>query len=108
MRAGQLRQRIEIQEPTAAKSVSGAETITYVTRYTRYAEVKGLRGREALTAIENEANVDYKINLRYDPALANVTPKWRVALGAINIDLVSWVNVDERNIKIEAMGNRII
>jgi SPP1 family predicted phage head-tail adaptor len=56
-----------------------------------------MAGREAFTAQREQAEATHKINIRYDSALASVTPKNRILFGSQIFDIESIVNIYERN-----------
>ena len=108
MQTGKLRHLIIFQRPVESQNDTGEVTINYQDEYTRYARVSPLRGQEIINAIELESDIDYKIETRYDSALEEITPKWRIKFKNIFIDITSVINVEERNIKLEILGRNLV
>lgn len=98
-----LRHTVIIQALTDGFDAEGGLTQSWATLVTRRAAVEPLRGREYFAAQQNTAQVSMRIRLRYDTALAAVTPKHRVAFGSRTFDIESVINVEERNVEIQLM-----
>lgn len=73
MRAGQLRHRIVIQRGSASQDTFGAETTTWSTLGTVWAEVYDLSGREYILSRQAQSEELVRITLRYrsDVTVAN-------------------------------------
>lgn len=73
--AGQLDQRITLQQPTGARDGFGQETITWQAVAIVWASAQPLRGREyfAAAAVQREATVRFTIRHR-----ADVLSTWRI------------------------------
>ena len=80
MRAGELRERITIQQKTTpvARDGFGGETITWATLATVWAKVEALSGREFIGMGRQEAAGTHKVTLRERD---DVTPAMRIAWG---------------------------
>lgn len=104
MRAGQLRQRIAIEEKTAVQDANGEETITWVNWATVYAAVEPLRGDEYLAARTQAASVDTRIRVRYRDGVT--TDTMRVAHGADVYDIEAVLHLQERNRELQLMCRR--
>lgn len=75
MKAGQLNQKIVIEQPAVVSDGEGGETTTWSTYSTVWASIRPLRGREYYEANQTRADVTAEIRIRY---IAGITPKMRV------------------------------
>lgn len=69
MRAGDLRHRVEIQEPSDSRDAHGGITRTWNTVATRWARIEPLSGRELFQAQQVEARTRVRITMRPYAAL---------------------------------------
>lgn len=97
MRAGRLRFRVEVQEPTEARNTVGEVTTTWTTRETVYAAVDPLRGEERMTMQQVKPTVDTKITMRGNAA-TYLTPKHRLKYGDRVFDIDSIIDMNSRGI----------
>ena len=94
MKAGDLRNRVIIQNKSVTRDGYGAEVISWVTHATVWAAIEPLRGREWLETRMVQADVDTRIRIRY---LSTVTPSMRVLWGTRVFEIVSPpIHVQER------------
>lgn len=105
MRAGDLRQRITIQDKSAARDSFGQEEITWVEFDVVWAEVEPLTGREFLDAKMVTAEVTTRIKIRH---LDGVSPEMRVVFGAKIYDVLSVLHIKEREREDHLMCREII
>ncbi len=84
MTAGALRHRVVVEQTTESQSASGAVSDTWTAFATRWASIEALTGRERFEAQQLDADVDYRIEMRF---LAGVTPKMRVKFGTRLFDI---------------------
>jgi SPP1 family predicted phage head-tail adaptor len=78
VRAGRLRQRIEIQEATETTSASGQLTETWAAARTCSAEVLDRGGQEKLRGRQVDADVTQVVIIRYPASSTFPTVKMRV------------------------------
>jgi len=78
MKAGKLRQRINIQTNTPTKDADGVLTDVWATTYTVWGSIEPLAGREWFAAKQFNAEVNTKIRIRY---LAGITAEMRITYG---------------------------
>ncbi len=78
MRIGKLRHRVTLQSAVDSQESTGAPETTWRDIATVYAEIRPLKGREALIGDGLLAEVDTLITIRWAPYLASLTPKSRV------------------------------
>jgi SPP1 family predicted phage head-tail adaptor len=76
MRAGDLKERITIQDKTVTRNDFGEEIITWTTFATRWAAVEPLRGQEFIEGRQLVAQVSTRFRVRY---LDGVKPEMRVS-----------------------------
>lgn len=107
MRAGQLRQRVTIQQGTAAKDEYGEDILTWSTFATVWARVEPLKGDEFLAARQAAAvaMLDTRITIRY---VSGVTPEMRVSYDGNLYNIEAVIDPDERHIEMQLMCKRII
>ncbi len=106
MRAGRLRHRVTIQSPVNAQDQYGAKTpYAWVDLDTVWASVEPLRGREYIDAEGEGAEVTTKIVIRYQD---NVGPECRVIWDTRVFDVISAINVEERDRQIELMCRELL
>ena len=77
MRAGKLRQRLTIQQPTETRGPSGAALEAWREFARVWGAVEPLRGREFFAAQEIHSEVTTRIRIRY---LAGITANMRILL----------------------------
>jgi SPP1 family predicted phage head-tail adaptor len=93
MRAGELKQRIELQIPTRSQS-SGEWIDTYTTQATIWGAVEPLSGNRLFLAQQANSQVQGVVRIRYR---SGVTPKMRLKLGERIFQIISIINRDEAN-----------
>lgn len=100
MQAGQLRSLITIQQTTQTVGNLGEVVDSWATFKVRSAKVVPLNGRERFTENRERSVNQVRFELR---RLAGVTPKMRVSWDSRIFDIVSVINVDERNRELHLM-----
>lgn len=90
MRAGKLRHRIVIQQPTESQSTSGAVTNSWGTFKTVWAEVEPRNGREFFNGAQMVEELTLTMRIRYMPDLS---PKMRIFWKARAFDILGIVDV---------------
>ena len=100
MKAGRLRHKIVIEQPTEAQGVSGAVTKTWSTFATTRASVKPLAGAEQMAAKERQAAVTHEIKLRW---MSGILTTMRVLYDSRYFYIKSSLNTDERRKEITLM-----
>lgn len=107
MRAGTLNRTVQIQDKgSPSRDAYGAEVITWVTIATPRANIQPLRGQERIEAAQVSAEVSHRVRIRY--RATEIRPEMRVRYvdpvrGERILEIVSVVNVSERNREIELM-----
>lgn len=86
MRAGLLRERIDLLRPVANVGDEWAKGTNWPTEYTGWAEVTPVAGAEKATAIAVQASVSYDIRIRFAPDVAS---DWRIVWRGRLLDIVS-------------------
>ena len=100
MRSGRLRHLMWLKEPTHTSDGMGANTTTWGTVEVFWGSVEPLRGREWIASGLENSEVSGKIVRRYK---SGITPDMIVAFGSRTFQIVSVINVDERNIEQQLM-----
>lgn len=104
--AGKLRHRGTLQQRVAATpgdSASGEALDSWVDVAAVWMSVEPIRGRELFAAEQVQSPVDVRIRMRYRPG---VTPQMRVVLNAVNYNIVSVIDPEERHAELELMCER--
>lgn len=104
MRVGALRHQVTVERPVRAQDAAGAVTTTWTAVATPWAAVEPMRGQERFVAQQVAAEVSHKITLRYESALAGMTPAWRISFGSRRFDLLAVLDPGERNTVIECLA----
>jgi len=89
-----------LKEPTHTSDGMGANTTTWGTVEVFWGSVEPLRGREWIASGLENSEVSGKIVRRYK---SGITPDMIVAFGSRTFQIVSVINVDERNIEQQLM-----
>lgn len=92
--AGNLTERISMQKPTATRASDGAETITYITETTVWAERIKSSGREFYAAQKMNAEVAEVFRIRYR---SGMDTRWRVGYGTRTLELTFVDDSGRRN-----------
>jgi len=101
MRAGALRHRITIQEPTSSVGALGEKIKSWADVSTIWAAIEPLRGREFLEAHQIEAEITTRFIIRYKSGL---NTRMRIKFGIKYYKIESIINPDERNRYLEIMA----
>ncbi len=106
MRAGRLDKKINIINPVETQSTaSGEMTITWSTFLkNRWANVCPLQGRELYQSKQWNAEVDYKITMRYATGLS---PRMRVVYNGSSYHIHSIINLYDENQEIQLYCSRV-
>lgn len=101
MKIGRARTRLALQRPTETVAASGAVTKGWATQGTVWAEIRGLRGQEALQGQQVQATLTHTIRIRYSSLTATIDPTWRGQAGGRTFDFQAVIDVDDRHQVIE-------
>lgn len=96
-----MRHFVTLRTYTKSRDAYGAEVETWDDFASTWASVEPLLGREYLASKQISAEVSHKIRMRY---MDGVVPTMRVAWGAREFEIVSVMNVEERNREIVIMA----
>ena len=100
MRNGRLRHRIAIERVTETRDTDGSVIETWSTYATVQASIDPISGREYFAAQSVQTDVTHRIVIRY---LSGIVPKMRVKYGSRIFDILSVINVSERNGELQLM-----
>jgi SPP1 family predicted phage head-tail adaptor len=100
VRIGRLRHRIAIERVTETRDTDGSVIETWSTYATVQASIDPISGREYFAAQSVQADVTHRIVIRY---LSGIVPKMRVKYGSRIFDILSVINVSERNGELQLM-----
>ena len=102
MRAGLLRNRLDVQAPDVRHDTFGQQTKSWTTIATVWGAVEPLRGNERFEAQTVAAQVSHKVRMRYDKSL-DVTAKHRLLFGTRIFHIEAVMNLAERNRTLELL-----
>jgi len=99
---GQLRHRLDVEVSVEEIDTFGQPIPTWTAVHENVkAFVEPLTGRELFTARQLHADVTHRISMRY---ATGITPKHRIMFGEREFDILSILNLGERNLIIEIMA----
>ena len=97
-----MRQQVTIQAYRKSRDSYGAEVETWTDLHTGvWASVEPLIGREYMAAKQLTADVSHKIRIRY---IKGLSPEMRIVWGTRYFEIVSIINVQERNRELVIMA----
>ena len=100
MRAGRLRHRVVIQEPDNCVDAYGGPSHGWSDVARVFADIRPVRGQERLETLQVSADVTHTVIMRYR---SGVTPKMRIRYGTRLLNVISVLNVGERNKQLELL-----
>lgn len=105
MKIGKLRHRVTIERVTVTQDTDGSAIETWTPFATVQASIEPISGREYTAAQSTQAEMTHRIRLRHLPG---VTPKMRINYGAHTFDILSVINISERNRELELVCSESI
>lgn len=97
MRAGALRQRVTFQTATITQNSVGEPVNSWSNIGTVWARVEPLAGKERFAAMQQQADVDYRITCRYSSTVAALAPEDRATWNGKTFDIKSVLNTETRD-----------
>lgn len=104
MRAGQLRQRVTIQEKIVTRDAYGEEDFTWGNVATVWASVEPRQGSKYLQATSEQVTYDTLVRMRYGQ---EISPENRMAWKGFAYNITSVITIDERAKELEVQCMRI-
>lgn len=97
VRAGQLRERIEVKREGSANfdSLGQVETAPEIAA-TVWGQVLPLAGDEAIVARQQEANATHQVTIRYSSDVSGLTPEWWFLWNGQQLQVEQVVHTDLR------------
>lgn len=105
MRAGNLRNMIDLQSYAETRSASGAVTKTWSTYATVWAKFRTLSGNERIAAQQVSSVLTHEITIRYR---SGVQPGHRISWSGRLFDIKDVRNVDELNIETRMLCTEVL
>ncbi len=96
MRAGPLRNAVNVQKYTITLDTMGQEVVSYTPLQDIRASINSVTGKEMYMNERLINEVTHKIEIRYNASL-NLNPKDRLVFKTRNFDIVSVINWNETN-----------
>lgn len=107
MNAGKLRHKCRLMTPTHANS-AGTVTTTWGTATVCWGSLEPIRGREWTEShLSENAEVTSRFRMRY-PNNVTIVPTMRLDFGSRTFQIVSVINLGERNREIELMLKELV
>jgi SPP1 family predicted phage head-tail adaptor len=100
VKIGKLRHSITIEQVAGTQDSDGSLIETWSSFANVQASMEPISGREYFAAQTTQADVTHRICMRY---LAGVIPKMRVKYGSRIFDILSVININERNRELQLM-----
>ncbi len=100
MKIGKLRHSITIEQASETQAPDGSVIETWSTFANAQASIEPISGREYFAAQTTQADVTHRSYMRYIPG---IVPKMRVKYGSRIFDILSVINVNERNRELQLM-----
>lgn len=100
MRSGKLRHKLIIESNTPTRSTKGEKIDAWSTFSTVWGSVEPISGKEYFAIDKINTDVDYRIKIRHLPG---ITSSMRVTFGTRSFDILSILNIMERNREIHLM-----
>lgn len=85
LHAGEMRERITIQVPSATRTAGGAARLGWKDAATVWAKVSSLSGREVLQSMQANVIVTHRIYMRFRP---DVNPESRIVWRGQTLEVV--------------------
>ncbi len=94
MRAGDMRKRLTFQKKVETRNDFNEAVISYVDHVTVWGSVTPNAGRKVYEALQANSEISGEIRIRYR---SDIEPTMRIKFGSRYLEIVSLVNVQERN-----------
>lgn len=98
--ASSLRKRITIQSRALTSDGGGGYTEVWSNTATVFAQVRPVKADERLFAFKLQSKISHRITIRYR---VGITADMRVKMGTRYFSIISVINPDEANQKLELM-----
>ena len=105
MRAGELRQRITIQQKTITRDTYGAAVETWAALATVWAAVEPMSGREYFQSQQINAEVTTRIRIRHR---SDVDSTMRVVFGASTYDIQAVIEPETNKRELQLMCREVV
>ena len=105
MKAGALRHRCWIQEPTHTPDGHGGTTPSWGTVTICWGALEPLKGREWIESGLENSEITAKFRMRY---FAGIDPTMQLYFGSRTFEIVSVIDPDERHKELELMLKELV
>ncbi len=105
MIAGKLNKKVTIQSAVEVQSNTGEVTTTWVLLAVVWASVTPLVGNELYKLKSVDAKISVKIRIRY---ISGITTKMRILYGSRSLNILSIINIKEKNKELLIMCDEIL
>jgi head-tail adaptor len=114
MRAGRLRHRVTLKQPAtqtanaANEAIGTPATVSSAAGDGKWAaDVRPLSGTEGESGRQVQAGVTHEIRMRYSPGTA-IVPTWLVVHDSRDLEVVSVLNVNERDHELILLAREMV
>lgn len=104
MKAGDLRHKVQIQNPSETGDSQGGAEFTWTTAGSAWAAIEPLSSREQSYQATIQISATHKVTMRYTPLVTN---RSRLLYGARVFEIISRVNSEERGEQLILVCNEV-
>lgn len=108
MRAGSLRNRVEVQRRVITKTGNGEAVESFEFIADAAAEIRSLAGDETFSSGQVVESQGFRIRLRWTPSIDDLRPSDRLVWGTRVFDIKFVQNSGERNIEIMVGAQEVL
>ena len=105
IRAGKLKQRIEIQKEERVRQPGGSYETDWVSFLDSWARIVPLSGTERYTAQQVQSELSHRVEMRYQEG---IKPQMRVKYGERTFDIEAVLNLEEANRELHLMCSEVV
>lgn len=89
--------KVSVNSPTQAQSATGRSKPSFALVQTEWASVESLQGTERLVAQQINPETTVKVRLPYSATNSALDSTWQIVHGSRTFEVVSAINLGERN-----------
>jgi len=94
MNIGKMRHRLILQQPVSSQNTMDETVVTWTDMATVWGQIDPATGSWYFQAKQANSNVTGRVHIRYR---SDIDPTWRIQYGTRYLNIVSIINVDEKN-----------
>jgi SPP1 family predicted phage head-tail adaptor len=106
IRAGELKNRIDLQAPVKVPDGMGGMTQTWLTTVSSLsAAIWPVNAKELISGGRESTGITHRIRIRYRP---NIRPSWRILFNGKYFNIISIINTNTENKALDIMAKELI